>query len=126
MRKAAREALNEVVLKNDHHPFFLREAVILAFGLIKDATNPNNHIQRASSSAVVAMIYDKESLKSTEDPLIAWLHEFGCRFLRAAMPGAHLVEIFTWMRHIPSRKAISLRIYFLYTDILKQICGMEA
>ena len=106
MRKAGREALNEVVLKNGHHPVFLREAVILAFGLIKDATNPNNHIQRASSSAVVAMIYDKESLKSTEDPVIAWLHEFSYRFMRAAMPGAHLVENFTWMRHFPLRPVI--------------------
>jgi len=103
MRKAAREALNEEVIKNDHHPPFFREAVILVFGLIEDSTAWSNHIHRATASALVAMIYDQESLKSTKDPAIAWLHESSYRFMRAAMPGAHLVEIFPWIRHIPSR-----------------------
>jgi len=113
MRKAAREALNEEVLKNDHHPVFLKEAVILALGLINDSTAWSNHIHRATASAMVAMIYDKEPLESTKDPAIAWLHEFSYRFMRAAMPGAHLVENFTWMRHIPSRQAILHSAFFI-------------
>ena len=126
MRKAAREALNKEVLNNGYHPIFLREAVILAFGLVKDSATQNNHIHQATLSALVTILYNKEPLKSMKDPVIAWLHKYSCQFMRAAMLGAHLVEIFTWMRHIPSWQTISTMLSLLYTDMLKQICGMEA
>jgi hypothetical protein len=31
------------------------------------------------------------------------LDDFAVRIARATYPGAHLVEFFPWMRHIPSR-----------------------
>src|SRR6266581_4666422 len=104
MRKAAREALNKGVIKNDHHPVLLKEAVILASGLVANPASWNDHIRRATASAIVAMIYDKEPLESTKDPVIAWLHGIVDRISKAAMPGAHLVEFFTWMRYIPPRQ----------------------
>src|SRR5438445_4312975 len=106
MRKAAREALNKGVIKNDHHPVLLKEAVILASGLVVNSASWNDHIRRATASAMVAMIYDKEPLESTKDPAIAWLHGIVDRLVRAARPGAHLVEFFTWMRHIPARQVM--------------------
>ena len=113
MRKAAREALNKGVIKKDHQPVLLKEAVILASGLIANSVSWSDHIRRATSSAVVAMIYDKEPL-STKDPTIAGLHGIFDRVTKAAMPGAHLVEFFTWMRHIPPRQVMFIaNLYFL-------------
>src|SRR6266581_4085408 len=104
MRKAAREALNKGVIKKDHHPVLLKEAVILASGLVANSISWNDHIRRAAASAMVAMIYDKEPLESTKDPAIAWLHGIVDRLVTAAKPGTHLVEFFTWMRYIPPRQ----------------------
>ena len=106
MRKAAREALNKGVIKKDHHPILLKEAVILASALIANPISWNNHIRRATASAMVAMTYDKEPLAS-KDPAIAWLHGIIDRLARAAMPGAHLVEFLTWMRYAPPRQVMS-------------------
>ncbi len=114
MRKAAREALNKGVLKQDHHTVLSKEAVILASGLVANSTSWNDHIRRAAASAMVAMIYDKEPLESTKDPAIAWLNSLLDRVTSAAQPGAHLVEFFTWMRHIPPRQVmIMANLYFL-------------
>ena len=106
MRKAAREALNKGVIKKGHHPVLLKEAVIMASDLIANPISWNNHIRRATASALVAMIYDKEPLAS-KDPTITWLHDIIDRLSRAAMPGAHLVEFLTWMRYIPPRQVMS-------------------
>ena len=106
MRKAAREALNKGVIKKDHHPVLFKEAVILASGLVANSISWNDHIRRATASAMVAMIYDKEPLESMKDPAIAWLRGIIDRITRAAMPGVHLVEFFTWMRYIPPRQVM--------------------
>lgn len=84
----------------------LREAVILSFGLVANPPSWINQIGHATASAAVALIYDNESLESTKDPAIAWLHDFHDQIARALIPGAHLVEFFNWMKHIPARKVI--------------------
>ena len=104
MRKVAREALNKGVIKKDHQPVLLKEAVILASGLIANSVSCNDHIRRATASAMVAMIYDKEPLESTKDLAIAWVHGLIDRIARATRPDAHLVGFFTWMRHIPPQQ----------------------
>ena len=117
MRKAAREALNKEVIKKDHHPFLLKEAVILASGLVANPISWNDHIRRATASAMVAMIYDKEPLESTKEPAIAWLHGVVDRIATAARPGAHLVEFFTWMRYIPPRQVtVTANFIFIFAN----------
>ena len=117
MRKAAREVLNKGVMEKDHLPILLKEAVILASGLVANSTSWIDHIRRATASAMVAMIYDKEPLASTKDPAIAWLHGFIDRLTKAAMPGAHLVEFFTWMRYIPPRQVmVTAHFIFLFAN----------
>ena len=106
MRKAAREALNKGVMEKDYHPVLLKEAVILSSGLVADPVSWKDRMHRATASAMVAMLYDKEPLESTKDPAIAWLHGIIDRIARAALPGAHLVEFFTWMRYIPPRQVM--------------------
>ena len=106
MRKAAREALNKGVIKKDHHPVLLKEAIIMASGFVTNSSSWNDHIHRATVSAMFAMVYDKDPLESTKDPAIAWYHATFNRITKAALPGAHFVEFFTWMRYIPARQVM--------------------
>ncbi|KAI0294278.1 cytochrome P450 [Multifurca ochricompacta] len=50
-------------------------------------------------------VYDHPTVRSEQDPVVKLINEFGQRVGCAAYPGAHLVELFPWMRHIPSRFA---------------------
>ncbi len=103
MRKAASEALNKGIVRKHHHPVLLNEAVLMASGLIDNPTLWNGHFRRAATSSIVSMVYGKEPLKSTKEPIVGSLHEFINRTATAARPGAHFVEVFPWMRCIPAR-----------------------
>jgi hypothetical protein len=61
----------------------------------------NGHLRRAAASSIITMVYDKEPIMSTQEPTVVHVNDFVARLTRAAMPGAHLVEFFTWMRYIP-------------------------
>ncbi|KAG6839627.1 hypothetical protein C0991_000816 [Blastosporella zonata] len=50
----------------------------------------------------MSAIYDLPSLTSEEDPSIRAINDFVERLVRSALPGAHFVEYFTWMRYLPS------------------------
>jgi hypothetical protein len=108
MRKAARESLNQEVIKNDHQLVFTRDAIELASSLITDpdSSSWSTHIHRTLASGLVSVIYDKEPFKSTTDSAFKFIHDLSYRFMKAALPGAHFVEVLTWMRHIPSRQVI--------------------
>ena len=109
MRKAARESLNQEVIKNDHQIVFTRDAIELASSLITDkdrATSWHNHIHRTLASGLVSVIYDREPFGSTADPEFRFIDELSERYMKAALPGAHFVEVFTWMRYIPARQVV--------------------
>jgi hypothetical protein len=100
MRRAGHEALNKGVVKK-YQPMQLNEAVLLASGMIANPKTWNGHLRRAAASSIITMVYDKEPIKSTQEPTVVLVNDFVARLTRAAMPGAHLVEFFTWMRYIP-------------------------
>ena len=50
----------------------------------------------------MTLIYDTPVLENTNDPSAVSLNDFVDQLGRAAYPGAHLVEFFTWMRYLPS------------------------
>ncbi|KIM75101.1 hypothetical protein PILCRDRAFT_99039 [Piloderma croceum F 1598] len=50
----------------------------------------------------MSLTYDAPVLKNLDDPAVAPLDGFLAHLSRAAYPGAHLVEFFTWMRYLPS------------------------
>lgn len=51
---------------------------------------------------IVAVVYDKPAVKDAEDPSVRDVNAFVARLVRSALPGAHFVEFFTWMKHLPS------------------------
>lgn len=47
------------------------------------------------------VIYDKPPITDVEDPEITRINDFTTRVVRAAFPGAHYVEFFTWIKYLP-------------------------
>jgi hypothetical protein len=64
----------------------------------------DKHIQRSSASATMSILYDYPTLENDEhDKTLTGIHAFIDRLSAASTPGAHLVEVFPWMIHIPER-----------------------
>ena len=99
-RRAAHENLTKVVVR-DYHPVFFKEAVFLASAILKNPYALDKHFQRSSASATMSILYDYPTLENENDVTIAQIHAFADRMSAATAPGAHLVELFPWMIHIP-------------------------
>ncbi|CAA7268211.1 unnamed protein product [Cyclocybe aegerita] len=104
MRRAGHEALNKGVVRK-YQPIQLNEAVLLAHNMLANPTSWDGHFRRAAASAIISMVYDKEPIKTTQEPTVRDVNDFVARLTRAAMPGAHFVEFFTWMKYIPAQLA---------------------
>ncbi|KAH9035787.1 cytochrome P450 [Lactarius pseudohatsudake] len=100
MRKAAHEGLSKSVVSFETAQF--NEAIVLASGLLDQPATMDNHLRRAAASMIMSVTYDTPPIVSELDPGITAINDFVARVLRAALPGAHFVEFFPWMRHIPS------------------------
>ena len=104
MRKAAHEGLNKGMVKA-FQGTQIKEALILASDGLKNPTEWDKHILRATASTVLTVVYDKPTIKPGQDHNVRLINDFVQRLTRAAYPGAHLVEFFPWMQYIPSRFA---------------------
>jgi hypothetical protein len=91
------------VVVRDYHPVFCKEANLLAAALLKNSDVLDKHIQRSSASATMSILYDYPTLENEHDKTLTGIHTFIDRMSAAAAPGAHLVELFPWMVHIPER-----------------------
>jgi hypothetical protein len=49
----------------------------------------------------MSIVYAHPPIKSEDEPFVVLINNFVERIVRAAYPGAHLVEFFTWMRYLP-------------------------
>ena len=87
----------------DYQPVFCKEAILLAVALLEDPEAMDKHIQRSSASATMSILYDYPTLVNDYDKNLAGIHTYIDRMSAAASPGAHLVELFPWMIHIPER-----------------------
>ncbi|KAG6885270.1 hypothetical protein C0993_003857 [Termitomyces sp. T159_Od127] len=50
----------------------------------------------------MSTVYDLPTLASEDDPAIRQINDFVERLAQAALPGAHFVEFFPWMRYLPT------------------------
>nr|BAK09449.1 cytochrome P450 [Postia placenta] len=100
MRRACHEALNVGIAGNYHH-FQQTEAVLLAYGFMKEPEHWYNHLRRAAASTITSMVYDMPPLKSCTDPSIANINDMAARITKSAYPGTHLVEFFTFLEFFP-------------------------
>ncbi len=102
MRKAAGDGLRTSTARS-FQPLLYKEGLVLAVNI---ATKPgawNSHFQRAVASTLMPVVYGDTPSKSIRDANIAKFNEFHRAMGRSSVPGAYLVELFPWMRHIPSR-----------------------
>ncbi|KAJ3518091.1 hypothetical protein NLJ89_g115 [Agrocybe chaxingu] len=60
----------------------------------------DGHLRRATASTIISMVYDKE-----QEPTVRDVNDFVACLTRAAMPRAHFVEFFIWMKYIPPQLA---------------------
>jgi len=101
-RRAAHEMLTKAIVR-DYHPTFCKEATLLASSILKNPNALVKHIERSTASATMSILYDYPTLEDEHDETITEMHTFVDRVSAAAAPGAHLVELFPWMIHIPAR-----------------------
>ncbi|KAA1470676.1 cytochrome P450 [Dentipellis sp. KUC8613] len=104
MRKAAHEGLHKGVI-TIFLPTQYDEALVLTCGVLSHPQNWDAHLRRASASATMSLVYDTPPIESEDDPSVKSINDCVARLTCAAAPGAHLVELFPWMMHIPSRLA---------------------
>ncbi|KAF8478443.1 cytochrome P450 [Russula ochroleuca] len=103
-RRAAHEVLTKVAVRN-YHPMFCKEGILLATAMLENPDASDKHLQRSSASATISILYDYPTLENEHDKTLTEIHTFINRISAAGAPGAHLVELFHWMIHIPARFA---------------------
>jgi hypothetical protein len=85
------------------HPIQNREAIMLALVMMKSPFNLERHFSRHASSIMLSVNYHLPPVKSEDDPSVVRANEHVRRMMYELQPGTRLVEIFPWLRHIPSR-----------------------
>ncbi|KAI0066989.1 cytochrome P450 [Artomyces pyxidatus] len=103
-RKATVESLNRGV-PGPFRPMQLMEAVLLTLDMLARPIAWEDNFQRSASSMIMSATYDTPPIESRDDPRVKDVFDFAERLTRAAIPGRYLVELFNWMKYIPSRFA---------------------
>jgi hypothetical protein len=107
-----RRAANDSFTKSSVKAFYetqMAEAALLASDLLARPARWDQHFRRATASTVLSVFYGYPTLKSEKDPIFKAINNFTERLVKAAFMGAHLVQFFPWMRHLPSRLVPSMR-----------------
>lgn len=103
--RRARRAAHEAMTRGrviEYSPIQSRQAVLLVDGILRRPQNWENEIHHAVASSILSILYDIPDNDSTENGLLKNLDEYSHAVINAAAPGAHLVEFFPWMKHVPS------------------------
>ncbi|KAI0055995.1 cytochrome P450 [Artomyces pyxidatus] len=104
MRRASHEGMSAAAVKN-YHPIQEKEALILALDMLADGTRWEGHLRRHSASLIMSVLYDKPTTLDASDESVQKINEHAMRMMLVTLPGSNWVQIFPWMKHIPSRFA---------------------
>jgi hypothetical protein len=102
LRKATDEGLSKSAVKGFYETQ-MTEAVLMAGGLLGSPARWDQHFRRAATSMTLSVLYGYPTLKSEQDHNVEAINEFSDRLLKAVVMGAHPVQFFPWLRHLPSR-----------------------
>ncbi len=102
MRKAANEKLSTSSVKGFHETQMM-EAVLQACELLSDPARWDQHFHRAAASMTLSVVYGYPTLTSEQDDVVEVINDLAKRLFNAAYMGAYWVQIFPWLRHLPSR-----------------------
>ena len=81
----------------------MKEAILLASDCLAKPAHWDLNFRRKAASMILSIVYGYPAITSEQDRNAEVINDFAGRISHAAYPGNHLVEFFTWMRHIPSR-----------------------
>ena len=101
-RRVAADGFSKSVVQH-FHPIQNREAIMLALTLIKSPPILEKHFHRHASSIVLSVNYHLPPVASEDDPIVVALDNQVRRMSHEVKPGTRLVELFPWLRYIPSR-----------------------
>jgi hypothetical protein len=101
MRRAANEGFTKGSVTRFHEKQ-LAEAVFLGCDWLSEPMKWDGHLRRSAVSVTASVVYGHPTIKSDQDPTVEFVNGLIHRVTCAALPGAHLVEFFPWMRYIPS------------------------
>ncbi|KAI0273355.1 cytochrome P450 [Gloeopeniophorella convolvens] len=104
MRRAAQDSFSKNVVKN-YHEIQAREAIFLAHSVLADPVDMDKHMRRTSASMIMSVVYDLPPIEVDDNPNVAKINKHNERVLATTQPGAHWVEFFPWLKHVPSRFA---------------------
>ena len=96
----------------------MTEAVLMADGLLSSPARWDQHLRRAATSMTLSVLYGYPTLKSEQDHNVEAIYDFSERLLKAVVIGAHPVQFFPWLRHIPSRWVSSM--YYRRDRLIKK------
>ena len=102
MRKVANEKFSTGCVK-EFYETQIKEAVIQACDLLAEPSQWNRNFRRTAASVSLSVIYGYPPLTSDEDHVVQVINNFTACLFYAVNMGAHLVEFFPWLRHLPSR-----------------------
>ncbi len=102
MRKAASEKLSTNSVKGFYETQ-TKEAVVQACDLLDKPAQWDRHYRRTAASATLSVVYGHPTLTSEQDHIVRVINNFSERLFHAVGIGAHLVEFFPWLRHLPGR-----------------------
>jgi hypothetical protein len=102
MRKAASEKLSSSSVK-DFYETQMKEAIVQACDLVDKPARWDRHFRRTAASSTLSIVYGHPTLTSEQDHIVRVINDFSERLFHAVGMGAHLVEFFPWLRHLPSR-----------------------
>jgi cytochrome P450 len=105
MRRASHEALTKVAVQR-YHPIQTKEATILVSALLANPENRTQHIQRATVSMIMSVLYDYPTLTSAQDKAVQDMDRT-MHWAAQTMVWFLLVEFFPWIMHIPQRSTLS-------------------
>jgi hypothetical protein len=104
MRRAASETLSKSSVKAFSETQ-ITGAVLLANDLLVSPARCqwDQHFRRAVASMTLSILYGYPALNPEQDHIVEAFEDFAERLFKAASMGAHLVQFFPWLRHLPSR-----------------------
>ncbi|THU87354.1 cytochrome P450 [Dendrothele bispora CBS 962.96] len=100
MRRASEVPLG-VKMTSNYHRVQSDQALMLAHGVLNQPENWKFHVQRASISTILSIVYDTPPIQSLSEPLVQFMDHLINRTEAALLPGSNLVEIFPILSYLP-------------------------
>ena len=102
MRRVAGEKLSTSSAK-EFYETQMKEAVVQVCDILDEPARWDRHFRRTAVSSTLSIVYGHPTLTSEQDHIVGVINDFSERLFHAVPMGAHLVEFFPRLRHLPSR-----------------------